>query len=707
CAARREETRPAASAVTLTSDAPPPTRREPVAETLHGETLQDPYRWLEDGKAPEVQAWVKAQNAFARERLARIPARGALAARLKSLLYVDSVSPPVVRGGRHFYLRTRATLEKAVLCWREGEQGEEKVLLDPNDWTSGDKVSLGIWVPSHDGKRLAFTVKPNAADEATLHVLDVEAGTWSEEDVIPGAKYATPQWTPDGAAFYYEWLPTDPAIPADARPGYAEIRFHRLGTDPASDPVIHPRTGDPATFLKSQLSRDGKYLFVSVLRGWSENDLYWMRPGKDREFRPLVKGKGARYEVTAWKDQFYLFTDEGAPRGRVFRASPNRPERTAWKELVPEDPMASLQGVEVLGGKLALLYLRHVASELRLASLDGRAPTQTLTLPRLGSVAEGLVGSEDQDTFYFNFSTLVLPRQVFRASATRGTLEVHAKVELPFDASPYVAEQLFFPSKDGARIPMFVVRRKDLVRDGKNPVLLTGYGGFNVSLTPDFRPSIVPWLEAGGVFAMANLRGGGEYGSRWHEAGRRDKKQHVFDDFISAAQLLIRGGVTRPERLAISGRSNGGLLVGAAVTQRPELFGAVICGVPLLDMVRYHKFGSGMTWTPEYGSADVADDYRFIRAYSPYQAVKEGTRYPPLLMMAADRDDRVDPMHARKFVAALQHADPVPPPGALLRVEAHAGHRGADRVKQAVEAGADEYAFLFDALGIVPSPAGP
>ncbi|MFL5349532.1 MAG: prolyl oligopeptidase family serine peptidase [Hyalangium sp.] len=679
----------------------PATRSEPISDTLHGVPVADPYRWLEDEKSPEVQAWMKAQDALTREALAKVPGRDALARRFRELFYVESISAPARRGNRYFYARTHKDKEKAIIYWREGESGAEKVLLDPNAWSQDGSVSLGVWVPSWDGHKVAFAQKPNAADEAVLHVLDVDSGQWSQVDVIPGAKYASPKWTPDGKAFYYEWLPVDPSIPVDQRPGYTELRYHALGTDPKTDTQVHARTGDPTTFLSGELSRDGKYLFVFIVRGWSENDIYWKRVG-EKDFRLLVKGEGAKYSIEAWKDQLYVLTDEGAPRQRIFRVSPAKPERAAWQELIPEDPVASLESAHVVGGHLALEYLRDAASELRLTTLEGK-PVRTVALPAVGA-ATNLVGLEDQDEAFFVFSSFTVPRQVYKTSVSSGKVELWAKVELPVDTERYTVQQVFYPSKDGTKIPLFLVYRKDLKRDGERPTLLYGYGGFNVSMQPAFRSSIFPWLDAGGVFAVANLRGGGEYGKAWHEAGRLHHKQNVFDDFHAAAEYLVREQYTRPGRLAIHGGSNGGLLVGAAMTQRPELYGAVVCAVPLLDMVRYHQFGSGRTWVPEYGSAEDPEDFKVLYAYSPYHALKPGVRYPPLLMMSADHDDRVDPMHARKFVARLQNLPGQTAP-ALLRIESNAGHGGADQVAKAIESSADLYAFLFQTFGMT-GPAG-
>lgn len=676
----------------------PATRAEAIVDTLHGVEVKDPYRWLEDAKSPEVQAWMQGQDAAARAVLAGLPGRDALAKRFRELYYVDSVSAPVRRGQRFFYRRTHADKEKAIIYWREGDAGEEHLLLDPNGWSNDGTVSLGTWVPSWDGTKVAFAKRANNSDEATLHVLDVSSGKVSETDVIPGAKYASPSWTPDAKGFYYEYLPTDSSIPVDARPGYTEARFHALGTDPKADPVVHPRTGDPSTFLGVQLSRDGRYLFVYVQRGWNENDLFWkdLKDPKQKAFSQLVKGKDATYGIVDGLGKYFIVTDEGAPRKRVFRFDPAKPDRKAWAEVVPEDKGGgTLEDVSIVGGRLALTYLKNAASELVLTGLDGKGAA-VLALPGLGST-HGATGNPEDDDFYFHFSSFTQPGQVWKASAKAGTSSLWASVKLPVDTSKFTTEQVFYESKDGTRVPMFLIHAKETVANGQVPTVLYGYGGFDVSLTPDFRSSIIPWLEAGGLYAIANLRGGGEFGKAWHDAGKGAKKQNVFDDFAAAAEWLGRSGWTNARQIGISGGSNGGLLVGAAMTQRPELYGAVACAVPLLDMVRYHLFGSGRTWIPEYGSAENPEQFKTLHAYSPYHHVDAGKAYPALLMLAADADDRVDPMHARKFVAAVQAAGGEAP--ALLRIEAHAGHGGADQVAKAIEQSADTYAFFMSRLG--------
>lgn len=677
----------------------PPTRTQVVNDLLHGLALKDPYRWLEDEKSSEVQAWMKAQDDYARKNLRALPGLSWLKQRYTELYYLDAVGTPIKRGGRLFYTRQKKDKEKAVVYWRDAKGGEERVLLDPNAWSSDNTVSLGTWVPSWDGKKVVFAEKPNAADESTLHVLDVDSGERSKVDVIPGGKYASPSWLPDSKAFIYEWLPTDAKIPVSERPGYCEVKKHVLGDDPAKDEQLHPRTGDPKTFIGGSASRDGKWLFVSIMRGWNENDVFFKQAGVDKAWRLLVKGKDAKYGVDAWKDTFYVFTDEGAPNKRLFAVDPKKPERANWKELIAEDKDAARESVAIVGGHFAIAALKKAVSVVEVFDLKGKK-VRTIELPGLGT-ASNLVGLEDDDEAYYAFSSFTMPRQVFKTSVKSGKSELWAAVEVPVDPTAYEVRQVFYPSKDGTQISMFIVARKDVVLDGNNPVLLYGYGGFDVSLTSAFTSFIYPWLESGGVYAVPNLRGGGEYGKAWHDAGKGANKQNVFDDYIAAAEYLVKEKWTTPKRLAIRGGSNGGLLVGAAMTQRPDLYGAVICAVPLLDMVRYHLYGSGKTWIPEYGDPEKAEELKVLAAYSPYHRVTEATVYPPLLMMSADHDDRVDPFHARKFVAMVQGASKGKSQ-AWLRIEMNAGHGGADQVAKAIESSVDQLAFLFSTLGVTP-----
>ena len=673
----------------------PPTRRTDVADAVHGVRVPDPYRWLEDEKSPEAQAWMQAQDGFARTHLRGLPGRDAIARRLSELLYVDVLGAPRHRGNRYFYARQFATKEKAIVFVKEGRGGRERVLLDPNAWTEDGSDALGGWWPSWDGKTVAYTARHNNSDEAVLYLLDVASGKRSEVDVIEGAKYAAASWTPKGDGFYYTWLPVDLRIPVAERPGWQTIKFHRVGEDPRKDRVVVDKLGDPTTFQSVRLSKDGRWLVRTVAHGWGRNDVYFRDARKaDAPWTPLAAGNDSLYEVDVFRGRFYVSTNEGAPHSRIFAVDPARPARDAWKEIVPERKDETLDSTRLVGGKLALVYLKDAVTHLEVHDLDGEL-VRELPLPDLGT-AGNLVGREDEDEAYFEFKSYTHPPEIFRTSVARGGAELYSRVKLPVDPSLYETEQIFATSKDGTRVPVFVVHRKGAARDGKAPALLYAYGGFNVAITPAFKGSIYPWLERGGVYAEAVLRGGSEYGEDWHRAGMLQNKQHVFDDFIAAAEALVEQGLTRPSQLAIRGGSNGGLLVGAAETQRSDLFAVVLCHVPLIDMLRYHLYGSGKTWIPEYGTADDPEQFKYLAAYSPLQQVRDGVKYPATLVLSADADDRVDPMHARKFAAALQHSSTGGP--VLLRIEKHSGHGGADLVKATIEKTADEYAFTLSQL---------
>jgi prolyl oligopeptidase len=684
---------------------PPPTRTTDASEVLHGVTVRDPYRWLEEEKSPEVRAWMEAQDAFARRALAALPGRDALAGRLRELLYLEGLGVPIRRGARYFFARRRASQEKAVVCWRDGADGAERVLLDPNAWSADGSASLGDWSVSWDGTRIAYQKKANNSDEATLYVADVATGAVSDVDVLEGAKYATASWTPDGSAFYYTKLPVDPKIPVSERPGWADVRLHRLGTDPKTDPVVREKLGDPTTFQNAWITRDGRFLFHVVAHGWTSTDVFFRdleAEAGSEDWTPLAVGLKAHFDVDTFGRTIFVRTDDGAPKGRVFAVDPSEPARAAWKEVVPERRDAALQALAVVGGRLALDYLRSASSLLEVRNLDGTL-VREVPLPGIGS-ASNLVGRDDEDEAFFSFQSFTTPASIYRTSVRTGATSLVFQVEVPADTSPYTVSQVFTPSKDGTRISMFVVHRKDFTRDGTARALLEGYGGFLVAETPVFLASLFPWLERGGIYAVPNLRGGGEYGEEWHEAGMLLKKQNTFDDFAAAAAFLEKEKWTSADRLVLRGGSNGGLLLGAMITQHPELFRVALCGVPLLDMVRYHLFGSGRTWISEYGSADDPAQFQALYAYSPYHHVKAGTRYPAVLLLSADSDDRVDPMHARKFAAALQAATAGGP--VLLRIEKHAGHGGADLVKAAVESRADEYAFaLSETPGTAAAPS--
>jgi len=684
----------------------PPTRTVGASDTYFGVKVADPYRWLEDGKSPEVQSWLAAQNHLARTYLDALPGREALKKRFSQLFRIDTIGSPSRAGDRYFYLRHKAEQEKSVLYWRSAidPSAPEHVLIDPNQFIATDNASLGATSVTRDGKLLAYTLHPNNADEATLYVKDVESGKDLPGEVIEGAKYAEPSWLPDGSGFVYTYLPPgDPAHPSD-RPGLAEVRFHKLGTDAKTDAVIHAKTGDPTKFIGADISRDGKWIFFEQDNGGNRNDLYY-QPLKGaptaalaKSWKPIMVGKDFSYSIEAWKGQGYIITNENAPHYRVFKVALTDPRRAKWKEIIPESPTLVIQDVSVVGDHLVLNGLENIMSRIEILDLDGKF-IRDLKLPGIGTAGAG--GDPDHTELFYEFENFTVPPEIFQTSVTDEAQTVWAKINFPVDPSPYVVEQKWFASKDGTKVPMFIVHRKDMPFDGSTPFMLYGYGGFDINLLPGFRGGYYPWLEAGGGFAIVNLRGGGEFGELWHQEGMLLKKQHVFDDCISAAEYLIHQGYTSPAHLAVRGGSNGGLLVGAVITQRPELFRAAVCEAPLLDMIRYPLYGGGKTWIPEYGSPNDADQFKVLHGYSPYQNVKLGTAYPSVLFCTPQNDDRVAPMHAFKMTAALQAATSSPYP-ILLRVETQSGHTGGDQTSKSIEYGTDIWSFMIHELGARP-----
>ena len=553
--------------------------------------------------------------------------------------------------------------------------GDEHVLFDPNTMSDDGSVGLGTWVPSHDGAVVAYAVRENAADEAVLYVRDVATGT-DLPDAIEGAKYAEPAWTPGGDGFYYTYLPTDEGIDVADRPGYAEVRYHRLGTDAADDPVIYPRTGSPQTFLGPALSKDGRLLTVTVMHGWNASDVYvrdLTRPAD--EFRPLVVGNDAIYWVTAFDGRLYILTNEGAPRYRVFRADADELHREAWREIVPESD-ATIESMRIVGGRLVLTYLRNASSELQVRTLGGVA-IRSIELPGIGTVG-GVVGTEDDDTAYYAYSSFVEPTRIFRTSIESGGAHEWARVNVPIDTEAYAVDQVSYPSGDGTAISMFLLHRRDLdIHDGDRPTLLYGYGGFNVSLTPAFSPTLPAWLDRGGIYAIPNLRGGGEYGegvassagmlTEQAERIRRFHRRRRVPDQRGPHQACSIGHSRRVQR-RVAGRRRHDPATGPV--RRRGLRGATTRHAAL-PLVRQRAHLDTGVRQPR-GRRRVRGATRLL----PYHRVKTDVRYPPMLMLSADSDDRVDPMHARKFIAAVQHTGS----SALLRIERQAGHGGADRV---------------------------
>lgn len=675
------------------------TKKETRVDRLHGVPVSDPFRWLEDVEAPEVQAWMHTRDAHARAYLGGLPDRDALVARYREILYVESRTAPVKRGGRLFYQVKPADLEKSVYYWQPVD-GEPRVLLDPNAMSADGALSVHALVPAPDGRKVAYMEQANNADESTLKILDVDTGEVSAIDTLEHLRYTEPSWTPGADGFYYTWLPSDPAIAPNERMAFGEVRYHALGTPIAQDKTVRGKTGDASKWQGAELSEDGRFLVLTISLGWSEQDVFIMEPGQaNPQWRPLAVGTKSNYQVVAHEGVLYVASNHEAPRWRIFRVQPDKLEREHWVQIVNEAPEAVLEQMRVVGGKLGLTYLDKASTKMQVHNLDGGL-LRRVELPTLGTTS-GFLGSAEDDTAYYTFSSYNYPTKVYETSIKAGGSKLFAEAKVPVKSEDFVVQQVWYPSKDGTKISMFLVYDKELAdpqgglsKTGEHPLLMFAYGGFNIPLTPSFSPLIIPWLERGGVYAVPNLRGGGEYGEAWHQAGMLDRKQNVFDDHQAAVRWLQDSGYTQPARTIVYGRSNGGLLMGAAITQAPELFAGVICGVPLLDMVRYHLFGVGRAWIPEYGTAEDPEQFKWLYAYSPYHRVKAGTKYPALLMLSADTDDRVDPLHARKFVAAIEHSSGS---GALnlLRIEANAGHGGADmRAKSALKM-ADMLAFAL------------
>ncbi|HEX8129764.1 MAG TPA: prolyl oligopeptidase family serine peptidase [Pyrinomonadaceae bacterium] len=678
---------------------PPETRAEPLVETLHGVKVADPYRWLEQGESNEVRAWTEAQNAHTRRALDPFAGRAAINRRLLQLLSIGTVSAPDPHRGRYFFTRREGQQNQPVLYVREGAaQGTDRVLLDPNALSPDGTIALDWWYESHDGKRLAYGLSESGNEQSTLYVLDVDTGR-NLKDRIPFTRAASLAWLPNGDGFYYTRFPAPGTVPKGEENYHRRVFLHRLGDDPGKDVEIFRRENKPTEWPGVGLSRDGRWLTITVSRGTNKNDLY-LRDLRDEtgELVAVAEGKDASYRARVVENRLYILTTEEAANGRIFYTAAANPKRTGWRLLIPEAQGISINSFTVLGEQILVHGLSHATSRIRAFTREGKF-LRDVKLPTLGT-ASGSSGEEDGHEAFFSFASYALPPTVYRYDAATGALSEWARVDAPtVDAKAIEVKQVFYPSKDATNISMFVVHRKGLKYDGKNPTLLYGYGGFNVSQTPAFNRGLNLWLERGGVYAVANLRGGGEYGEAWHKRGMLGLKQNVFDDFIAAAHYLIERKITSSNRLAIQGGSNGGLLVAAVMTQRPELFRAVVCAVPLTDMMRYQRFLIARLWIPEYGTADDPRHFAYLHAYSPYHRVASGAKYPATLITTAESDSRVDPLHARKFAAALQAANKSANP-ILLRVETKAGHgAGKPLTKQIAEA-TDVWSFLFWQLGV-------
>jgi len=686
----------AAGAKLAYPDAP----RGAVSDTYFGTSVADPYRWLEDVDSPQTTAWVKAEGDLTRSYLDAIPQRGAIRDAYRKLLDYEKLSAPYRAGKRWFYSRNSGLQNQSVVYVRESETAPARVLLDPNTLAADGTVALAGVSFTHDGKYMAYATQSSGADWQTWHVKDVATGK-DLSDKLVWSKFSGATWIGDGGFYYAAYDPPKNGNATLSALGVQKSYFHKLGTAQAADKLVYASTAHPDEFVGTGATEDERYYFFYTSKG-NGNSLAWKRRGEpDSAFRTVFPlDTTVHYNVVGDDgNRLYVETNAGAPRNRLTWLDVTDPAHTLH-EIVPQSA-DKLEGVSLIGNKFYLGYLHDAHSVVRIADLQGR-PAGTIELPGIGS--GGLPGAWREDRIaYYTFASYTYPTTVYRYDTQTGASAVAVQPKVAFDRAPFVTEQLFATSKDGTRVPVFVTHRKDITLDGTTPTVLYGYGGFDVSLTPYFSSAAAMWLQMGGAYAVATLRGGGEYGDAWHDAGRLANKQHVFDDFIAAAQMLIDKKITSTPKLAANGGSNGGLLVGAAIAQRPDLFGAAIPEVGVLDMLRFQKFTVGKAWTSDYGSSEAsADQFKYLYAYSPYHNLKDGTAYPPTLVMTSDHDDRVFPAHSFKFAAALQHAQGGDAP-VLLRVESKAGHGAGRPTEKIIDDVADRYAFLVKNLNFTPA----
>ncbi len=691
----------AAQGQDLTAPDYPETRTGDVVETPFGEEVADPYRWLENDVRTdeEVAAWVASENAVTDAFLAKLPGRDALKARITQLTDYERFGLPTEKGGRYFYSRNDGLQNQSVLYVRDGLDGEARVLIDPNEWSEDDATALAGYTITEDGGKLAYLIQDGGSDWRTVKVLDVATGEVLD-DTVEWVKFSGLDWAKDGSGFYYSRFPaTGEGETFQALNKNHRVYFHTLGTDQSADELVYSTDDQPDLNHGAQVSDDGRYLVVTSSSG--TDDRYEVtlidREYPDAEPMTLVPGFENNFSyVGNVGNEFYFVTNDGAPLKKVVKTdiTTNDP---MWHTVIPESEQ-TLDGVSLVGGKLIASYLVDAKSKIEVFGLDG-TPQGEVELPGIGS-ADGFGGEPDETETFYAFSSYNRPSTIYRYDVATGESTVWAQPEVSFDPDDFVVEQKFYTSKDGTRVPMFLVRSKAVAESGEAvPTLLYGYGGFNISLTPGFSPSRLAWMEAGGAYAVANIRGGGEYGKAWHDAGRLNNKQNVFDDFIAAGEYLIDQGITPEDGLAIQGGSNGGLLIGAVTNQRPDLFAAGNAAVGVMDMLRFDQFTAGRYWVDDYGYPSKEADWKVLRAYSPYHNIRSGVDYPALLVTTADTDDRVVPGHSFKYTAALQAADLGEKPQ-LIRIETRAGHGSGKPTDKAIEEAADVLAFLAAFTGL-------
>ena len=676
----------------------PATRKGEVVDDYHGTKIADPYRWLEDDNAPETKAWVAEQNKVTFGYLEAIAQRNEFKQRLQKLWNYERFGIPSKHGGRYFFSRNSGLQNQSVLYMAESLGAEPRELLNPNLLSTDGTVSLSMTAPSEDGRHLAYGLSRAGSDWVEFRVRDVDTGK-DLADELHWIKFSGASWAKDGSGFYYGRYPKPKDGAALTQKNENKrVYFHKLGTPQEQDPVVYARPDRPEWGYAAHVTDDGRYLIISISQGTDpRNRVYYKDLTKpDSAVVELLNDFDAEYGfIDNDGPVFYFHTDLDAPRYRVIAINTTKPARDQWRTLIAQS-QDKLEGVSLVGGQFLCEYLHDARSLVQAHDLEGKF-LHEIKLPGIGT-AGGFGGRHDDKETFYAYSSFTAPGVIYRYDIASGTSTVYRVPKLDFDASPYETHQEFVTSKDGTKVPMFITHRRGLKLDGTNPCLLYGYGGFNISLTPGFSVGRAVWLERGGIYCVACLRGGGEYGADWHKAGTKLHKQNVFDDFIGCAEWLIKEGYTKSSKLAIQGGSNGGLLVGACMTQRPELYGAVLPAVGVMDMLRFHQFTIGWAWKSDYGSSENPKEFAALRAYSPLHNLKPGTRYPPTMIATSDHDDRVVPAHSFKFAAALQECQAKDGPPVLIRIETSAGHGAGTALNKTIEETADALAFLVKAL---------
>jgi prolyl oligopeptidase len=668
-----------------------------IVDDYHGIKVADPYRWLEDGNSARTKTWVKAQNRRTSAFLDAIADREKIRARLTRLYDYPRYSVPHKEADRYFFSKNDGLQNQSVLYAQRSLEGQPWVVIDPNRLSKDGTVALTGTEVSSDGELLAYALSKGGSDWQDIKIRRVDSRK-DYPEVIRWCRFSGIAWKKNGEGFFYNRFPEAGTVPKEDENNFNRVYWHRLGTPQSQDVLLYERPDAKELTFHPIVSDDGKYLILHVSHGTDpKNRVYFRETESAEPFVRLLDQADARYDfIGNVGPVFYFHTDLDAPRGRIIAIDAQKPARENWREILPQQADV-IAFVTIVNHQLVVGWMHDVHHLLTICNLDGRL-VREIELPTLGTIA-GLSGKPDDTEMFFAFTSFLYPATIFRYDFKTNKLAVFRKPEIDFDPSPYETKQVFYRSKDGTRVPMFITHKKGIALDGNNPALLYGYGGFNIEVMPFFSVPLLVWLEQGGVYAVANLRGGNEYGETWHQAGMLAKKQNVFDDFIAAAEWLIQNKYTRTAKLAIHGRSNGGLLVAASLVQRPDLYGAVVCQVPVTDMLRYHKFTVGRYWIPEYGNAEASlEQFKVLYAYSPLHNVKAGVAYPPTLVMTADSDDRVVPSHGRKFVATLQAAGGKNP--VFLRVETKAGHGHGKPMSKVIEEQSDVYAFLFKQLGL-------